>query len=64
MTRQIHGGSFRDRAVEGLKNNRHQIVALGTFDLFEGLDIFVFGAVHDRKDFGDEMGFIARPLAA
>ena len=34
------------------------------FDLFEGLDIFVLGAVHDGKDFGDEVRFIAGPVAA
>ncbi len=34
-------------------------MALRAFDLFEGLDVVVFGAVHDREDFGHEMGFIS-----
>ena len=34
-----------------MKNDGHQVVTLGALDLFEGLDIFMFGAVHDRKDF-------------
>jgi hypothetical protein len=39
-------------------------VTLGAFDLLEGLDIFVLGPVHDRKDFGDEVGFVTRPVTA
>ena len=37
-------------------------MALGTLDLLEGLDIIVFGAVHDREDLGHEACFTARPL--
>ena len=53
-----------DRAVKRFKNDRHKIVALGTFDLLERLDVVVFGAVHDREDFGNEAGFTAGPLAS
>ena len=55
---------FNDRAVQRLEDDRHEIVALGTFDLFEGLDVVVLGTVHDREDFGNEAGFIAGPLAS
>ena len=39
-------------------------MTLRTFDLFEGLDIVVLGAVHDGENFGHEMGFITRPMTA
>ena len=39
-------------------------MALGAFDLFEGLDIVVLGTVHDGENFGHEMGLISRPMAA
>ena len=39
-------------------------MTLGAFDLLEGLDVLMFGAVHNRKDFGHEMGFISRPVTA
>lgn len=55
---------FSDRSVEGFENDRDQVVALGAFDLFECLDVFVFGAVHDGEDLGQKMRFIAGPLAA
>lgn len=51
-----------DTAVEGFKDNRHEIVTLGTFDLFEGLDVFILGAVHDGKNFSNKMRFIPGPL--
>ena len=38
-------------------------MTLGAFDLLEGLDVFVFGPVHDRQDFRVEVGFIAGPVA-
>jgi hypothetical protein len=38
-------------------------VALGAFDLFEGLDIIVLGAVHDGEYLGDETGLTSGPLA-
>lgn len=53
-----------DRAVQGLENNRDEIMALRAFDLLEGLNVVVFRAVHDRKDFCHEAGFITRPTAA
>ena len=37
-------------------------MAFGAFDLLEGLDVLMLGAVHDGKNFRDEMGFIARPM--
>ena len=39
-------------------------MTLRTFDLFEGLDIVVLGAVHNGEDFGHEMGLISRPMTA
>ena len=51
-----------DCAVKCLKDDSDEIMALGTFDLFEGLDVVVFGAVHDREDLGDEAGFTPGPL--
>ena len=39
-------------------------MALRAFDLLEGLDVLVFGAVHDREDLGDEMSFIPGPMTA
>ena len=38
-------------------------MTFGAFDLLEGLDVVMFGAVHDRKDLGNEAGFTAGPLA-
>ncbi len=38
-------------------------MAFGAFDLLEGLDIVVFGAVHDGEDLCDEARFTAGPLA-
>ena len=55
--------SFRKRSVKRLKNNRDEIVTLGAFDLLEGLDVLVLGAVHDGKNFGDEVALISGPLA-
>ena len=46
------------------EDDRYEIVTLGAFDLLESLDIIVFGAVHDREDFGNKAGFIAGPLAS
>lgn len=37
-------------------------MAFGAFDLLKGLNVFMFGAVHDGEDFCDEAGFIAGPL--
>lgn len=34
-------------------------MALRAFDLLEGLDILVFGAVHDRENLGHKMCFVA-----
>lgn len=39
-------------------------MTLGTFDLLEGLDIFMFRTVHDGKDLRDELIFISGPLAS
>ena len=41
------GTLFDDGAVKCLEDDRDEIVTLGAFDLFEGLDVVVFGAVHD-----------------
>ena len=56
-------GLLDDRAVKRFEDNRDEIVALGAFDLLEGLDVVVLGAVHDRENFGNEAGFTAGPLA-
>ena len=53
-----------DGSVKCLEDDRDEIVTLGTFDLFEGLDVVVLGAVHDREDLGNEAGFTAGPLAS
>ncbi len=47
-------GLLDDRAVKRFEDDRDEVVALGTFDLLEGLDVIVFGAVHDREDLGNE----------
>ena len=57
-------GLLDDRAVKRFEDDRNKIVALGAFDLLEGLDVVVFGAVHDREDLGNEAGFTAGPLAS
>ncbi len=63
MTRYERATLFRQRPIQRFKNDGDQIVALGAFDLFEGLNIIVFGAVHDGKNFRDEMSFVSGPLA-
>jgi len=55
-------GLFDDRAVKRFENDSDEILTLGAFDLLEGLDVVVLGAVHDGENFGDEMGFTAGPL--
>jgi hypothetical protein len=55
---------LRDGTVEGLEDDRYEVVAFGAFDLLEGLDIVMLGAVHDAEDFGDEFVFFPRPLAS
>ncbi len=37
-------------------------MALGAFDLLEGLDIFMLRAVEDGKNFRDEVRFVSRPM--
>jgi hypothetical protein len=55
---------FDHLSVECLEDDGHQVVTFGALNLFERLDVFVLGPVHDRKDFGDEVGFVARPVTA
>ena len=38
-------------------------MTFGAFDLFESLDIIMFGAVHDRENLSDEASFTTGPLA-
>jgi len=45
---------FYDGSIKCFEDDRHKIVTLGAFDLLEGLDVVVLGAVHDRKDLGNE----------
>lgn len=52
-----------DGPIKCFEDDRDEIVTLGTFDLLEGLDVVVLGAVHNREDLGDEAGFTAGPLA-
>ncbi len=40
-------GLFGKRAVQCFKDNRNQRTTFWAFNLFEGLNVFVFGAVHD-----------------
>ena len=54
---------FDDRTVQCFEDDRYKIVTLGAFDLLEGLDILMFGAVHDREDLGNEASFTTGPLA-
>ena len=54
--------SLSDGAVQGFKNDCYEVVALGAFDLLEGLNILVLGTVHDGENFGGEVGFISGPL--
>jgi len=51
-----------DGSVKCLEDDGDEIVTLGAFDLFEGLDVVVFRPVHDREDLGNEAGFTAGPL--
>ena len=39
-------------------------MTLGAFDLLEGLDVVMLGAVHDGEDLRDEARFVSGPLAA
>jgi hypothetical protein len=57
-------GLLDDRTVKRLEDDRDEVVTLGALDLLEGLDVVVFGAVHDREDLGNEAGFTAGPLAS
>ena len=57
------GTLFGDGPVEGLKNDGHKVVTLGAFDLLEGLDVFVLGAVHNGENLRDEVSFIPGPMA-
>ena len=52
-----------DRPVEGLEDDRDEIVAVGAFDLLEGLNVVVFRAVDDAQDLSGEPGFVAGPAA-
>jgi len=47
-----------DGSVKRLEDDCDKIMTLGTFDLFEGLNIVVFRAVHDGEDLGHEVRFI------
>ena len=55
---------FCDGAVERFKNDGDQIMTFGAFNLFEGLNVVMFGAVHNRKDFRDKTGFFSRPVTS
>jgi hypothetical protein len=39
-------------------------MTFGAFDLFESLDIIMFGTIHDGEDLSDEARFTAGPLAS
>ena len=52
-----------DGPIKCFEDDCYEVVTLGAFDLFEGLDVVVLGAVHDREDLGNEAGFTAGPLA-
>jgi len=48
-----------DRPVQGLEDDRDQIIAVGAFDLLKGLNVVVFRTVDDAQDLGREPGFVA-----
>ena len=62
-----HSGMIKallyDGSIKCFKDDCHEIMTFGAFDLLEGLDVVVLRAVHDREDLGDEAGFTAGPLA-
>ena len=55
---------FNGGPAQRLKDDGHEGLALRAFDLFEGLNIFMLGTVHDAQDFGQELAFVARPVTA
>jgi hypothetical protein len=54
---------LHDSAVKRLEDDRDKIVALWAFDLLEGLNVVMFGPVHNGEDLGDETVFVSGPLA-
>ena len=55
--------SLYDSAVKRLEDDGDEIVALGAFDLLEGLNVIVFRPVHDGEDLGNKAVFVSGPLA-
>jgi hypothetical protein len=55
---------LNDGPVKCFEDDRHEIMTFGAFDLLESLDVIVFGAVHDRENFGDETNLAAGPLTS
>ena len=53
---------FDGTAAQCLKNNRDEGLTLRAFDLLEGLDIVVLGAVHNTQDLSHKLAFISRPM--
>ena len=53
-----------DGPIKCFKDDRHEVMTFGAFDLFESLDIIMFGTIHDREDLSDEARFTAGPLAS
>ena len=53
---------FGESAVQCFKHNGDEGAALGAFNLFECLNVVVFGTVHDGKNFGREFRFVSGPL--
>ena len=53
-----------DGSIKCFKDDRYEVMTLGAFDLFESLDIIVFGTVHDRENLSDEASLAAGPLTS
>jgi len=62
--KQVWRFSLGEGAVEGFKDNRHEIMTFGTLDLLESLDVVVLRTVHNRKNLRFELSFVSRPLTA
>ena len=52
-----------DGSIKCFKDDCHEIMTFGAFDLLESLNIVVFGAIHDRENLSNEARLIAGPLA-
>ena len=49
-------------SVECFKYNSDKRATFRAFNLFKGLNVVVFGAVHDRENLSGKLAFFSRPL--